>query len=365
MKTKNYIDILLENGMHFKTVSSMKPNQIKLLAERFFKFSKVTKIYDDELKDDVKDFIVKYSKIANIDEKIDDLEDEKLINMLKDYSDKKEHSKYNEKASKLYKEILKGKKKETKEAQTYNTQTTIYDLKNKIDREAFDAEVNTKEPKQITATDTGDVAVNTRNEGVESSGREINEKFESRAQQGLFWAKCINSKGKKKKKWCDLAKEFSSETSKKDYENMPYRKETSEMYEKNLKEAIIDLIEKNIEPSMTKGDFIKLIQEKKGKSEDFILRPPFKKNNLFQIDSDVKKMDKPIGKIFSLKGEVDEETEEKEKVRTRPGIKTPKRRRNPHKDPAPGVKENPKAENPKAEDQKNDFMSVITSILNN
>jgi hypothetical protein len=50
---------------------------------------------------------------------------------------------------------------------------------------------------------------------------EMSEKFESKAQQGFFWAKCNTSKGVKKKKWCELAREFSDKTTKKDYENMP------------------------------------------------------------------------------------------------------------------------------------------------
>jgi len=50
---------------------------------------------------------------------------------------------------------------------------------------------------------------------------EMTEKFESKAQQGFFWAKCNTSKGVKKKKWCELAKEFSDKTTKKDYEKMP------------------------------------------------------------------------------------------------------------------------------------------------
>jgi hypothetical protein len=105
-------------------------------------------------------------------------------------------------------------------------------------------------------------------------------------------------------------------------------------------------------------------------------------------------MKRPIGKLYSK--EMKENTKEKERTTTKPGIKTPTRRKNPHKDPAPGVEEQPKAkggekeapskpgiktptrrknphrdpapgvkEQPKAENQKNDFMSAITSILNN
>ena len=35
MRTNQYINILLENGIHFNTISKMNRNQIKVLAERF------------------------------------------------------------------------------------------------------------------------------------------------------------------------------------------------------------------------------------------------------------------------------------------------------------------------------------------
>ena len=37
MKTNRNVSILLENGFHFSTISRMKPNEVKLLAEKFFK----------------------------------------------------------------------------------------------------------------------------------------------------------------------------------------------------------------------------------------------------------------------------------------------------------------------------------------
>jgi hypothetical protein len=184
----------------------------------------------------------------------------------------------------------------------------------------------------------------------------VSERFESEAQQGFFWAKCNTSKGVKKKKWCEMARKFSDETSKKQYKKMPEKKETDENYEKFLEERIFEMIERHVEPSMTKRDFIKSIQEKKNGSENFMLENP-KKNSMFAQDEGLE-MKRPIGKLYSK--EMKENTKEKERTTTKPGIKTPTRRKNPHRDPAPGVKEQPKAEN-----QKNDFMSAITSILNN
>jgi len=61
MRTKNYVNILLENGIHFNTISKMGKRQVRLLAEKF----------------------------------------------------------------------------EPKEAQTYNTQTTVFNLDNEQDREEF------------------------------------------------------------------------------------------------------------------------------------------------------------------------------------------------------------------------------------
>ena len=56
---------------------------------------------------------------------------------------------------------------------------------------------------------------------VSEETEELDEKFESRAQQKLFFAKCGNGKTKEQKKWCKLRDEFASSTTKKDYKKMP------------------------------------------------------------------------------------------------------------------------------------------------
>jgi len=308
MKTKKYIEILLENGIHFTTVSRMKPNQIRILAEKF------------ETKEAIQT-TRKTLEIQNVDSS--------TVNQMK---------------------------------------------QNKEGLNVKDGEVTPNPDGSLTVT------------------REIGEKFESKAQQGFFWAKCNTSKGVKKKKWCEMAREFSDSTSKKQYKDMPEkkhpektvkrktRKNTDENYEKYLEEQIFNMIEKHIEPSMTKGELLKTIQEKVDKSEKFMLNNP-KKNTMFQ------------------EKEMIENTKEKERTKTKPGTKTPTRRKgNPFKDPNPGVEEQPKAntkekertkerektktptrrkgnpfkdpnpsveEQPKAEEQKNDFMVAITSILRN
>ena len=122
------------------------------------------------------------------------------------------------------------------------------------------------------------------------------------------------------------------------------KRKTEENYERQLEEQIFNMIEKHIEPSMTKGELLKTIQERVKKSESMILRNP-KKMSMFSDESGIemkKGMDKPIGKLYSM-GKLKEDTKEKEKTKEKEITKTPSRR-NPHKDPAPGVKEKPKAD---------------------
>jgi hypothetical protein len=277
MRTKNPITVLLENGIHFSTLTNMSEKQIKVLAERF-------------------------------------------------------------------------KKEETKEAVT---KTVYQPLKNPKDMEAVQ--------NMVTKTDP-------------NASVELEEKFESKAQQGLFWAKCNNSKGKEKKKWCDMAKEFSDSTTKKEYKKMPekkhpektvdYKKKVQkESYEKFLEDRIVEMVYNHVNPKLTKGEIKKTIQER---SESMMLRNP-KKMSMFSDESgiEMKKMDKPIGKVFSLGKSHMEENDTKEKERTKekePGTKNPpKRRGNPFKNPNPGVKESPRGGN--KEDVKMTFMSQIKQAL--
>ena len=201
---------------------------------------------------------------------------------------------------------------------------------------------------------------------------EVTERFESKAQQGLFWVKCNKTKGKEKKKWCDMAKEFSDETTKKDYEKMPekkhrektvkYKKEKSKV-EEQLENEIVKLIEGHINPSMTKGDFLKVILEKTKKEDSMILSKP-KKMTMFSKDEgkEMKTMDKPIGKMFSMGKEMSENTETSPvKPGTKEKTKSPGKDKNPFK--RPGPKEQPKAKKGK-EEKKNEFISVIKQALN-
>jgi hypothetical protein len=120
-----------------------------------------------------------------------------------------------------------------------------------------------------------------------------------------------------------------------------------------------------------------------------------KKMSMFSEEEGIE-MKKPISKMLNIRGEMGENTKEKERTKEKEITKTPTRR-NPHKDPAPGVKEKPKAhtkekertkekeitktptrrnphkdpapgvkEKPKAEveKQKSDFMGAIMQVLN-
>jgi hypothetical protein len=158
----------------------------------------------------------------------------------------------------------------------------------------------------VKVTNQGGVATVTPTSGKPvTETEEIDEKFESKAQQGLFWARCKKCKSEDCK-WCKMAKEFSDSTSKKQYEKMPEKKhpektvkykkkktneeftmanyfdKLSSVYANNAmgktignltKENIEKIIEKNLKPTMKKRDLLKLIESKikrkKGLNEDF------------------------------------------------------------------------------------------------
>ena len=117
---------------------------------------------------------------------------------------------------------------------------------------------------------------------MDSNKNEVTEKFQSKDQQGLFWARCNKCKNKNCK-WCSLSKEFSSKTTKKDYETMPQNKD--EVTEKFLEDSIVEMVESYLTPKMTKKEIMSSIQNKIGKSH---------------------KMKKPIGKVFSMGKEMSE-----------------------------------------------------------
>lgn len=159
---------------------------------------------------------------------------------------------------------------------------------------------------------------------VYENEEELSEKFESKAQQGLFWAKCKNSSGKTKEKWCKMAKEFSDSTTKKQYEKMPEKKhsEKNEDYEKYLEDSIVEMLEKHINPSMTKGDILKTINEKTKDTDGIMLSNP-KKNTMFSKEEgkEMKTMKKSMGnntEVAPTKPDTDTDTKDKGKDRKNP-----------------------------------------------
>lgn len=199
----------------------------------------------------------------------------------------------------LYKKLLESKK-ENKEATT-KTETKTY-------TDYSSSEVNTMKGKgqtinvqngQVQPLPDGGIRVVQETDESEEGDldlalalqtKEISEKFESKAQQKYFWAKCNNSKGKEKEKWCKMAEEFSDKTSKKQFKTMPEKihpeetvkykkkKDTNEnyldmvgkAYNKNMMNKISDIkpnlgaggkLGENLEPKMSKKDLLSLMSE--------------------------------------------------------------------------------------------------------
>ena len=195
---------------------------------------------------------------------------------------------------------------------------------------------------EVTPTPEGGLVVRQQAEG------EMKERFESKAQQGLFWARCNKCKSDDCK-WCKMAKEFSKSTSKKQYENMPkklhpektvkYKKrKTNEdfgmgNYTEKLGAAIASKMgqeTKGITPvfkeSIFEKNLEKLIQEN--------LRPSMKKKELLQlIEMEVKK-NKNISEDFYFgEGEMSENQPAIKEPPTKPKTPTEKPKEKPRRKP--------------------------------
>lgn len=272
MKTK--INFLLENGLTKETVSRLSKSQIKILVEKFKKeeekeaFQKVTIPQQTQLKGSLQDLAA-----TGVDVKDGNVKYDTGTGMV----------------------TVTTKEGEVTEDDTVDT------LLNK-DEFGGNEPVNYNNPEDDSTPD-----VSGKNDGMPTEG-EIRERFESKSQQNFFWAKCNTSKGVKKKKWCEMAREFSDSTSKKQYENMPekkhpektvkYKKEkTNEELQKFVEKTIVEMLESKVDARMTKKDLIEAVKTTKEKdSENFILRKP-KKVTMFSDEAP--EMNKPIGKMFS------------------------------------------------------------------
>ena len=156
--------------------------------------------------------------------------------------------------------------------------------------------VNYNNPEDDTTPD-----VDGKNDGMPTEG-EMNEKFESKSQQRLFWAKCNNSKSEKaKKKWCKWAKEYSDDTN---FKKLPEKKKDSK-----LEEGLTKLIEKYIPESISKKELMSLIESstrtKEAPTKTPTKTPTKKPGNPFRI----KPHQKP-----SPKAELDEDKKKVEDI---------------------------------------------------
>ena len=256
MRTKKNIVFLIENGLSINTVSKMTDSQVKVLVEKFKKseekeaFEKVTIPSQTQLKGsladlaqtgvDVKDGNVKYDQASG------------MVTVV------------------------------TKEGEM-TEDATVDDLLNNNEF-GGNLPVNDNNPQNVGTPD-----LKGKNDGMPTTEGEIKEKFQSKSQQGLFWARC-NKCSDKKCKWCKMAKEFSDSTSKKDYKKMPEKKrpeKTNESSQKYWENKILEMLEE--EKKRRK-------KTPKKESETMILRNP-KKMTMF---SDEAPMELPIAKMFSI-----------------------------------------------------------------
>ena len=269
MKTKKNILFLIENGLSSKTVSSLSNNQFRLLVEKFKKLKKSENKEQTEVVTQVFDS-------SKPDEKA------KLNQMLKDPTK------------------LQGQNIEVKEDE--EDSVTSQNVFSKDVSQDYTGQEAPHDETSMQDDGMGDDSGENRSMmGMAES--EINEKFESKAQQGLFWARC-NKCSDKKCKWCKMAKEFSDSTSKKDYKKMPEKihpektvkdkkKKTNENLEKFLEKKISEMVDNNIQAKMSKKDLIGTVKKK---SKSMIIRRP-KKMTMFSNEAP---MELPIAKMFSI-----------------------------------------------------------------
>jgi hypothetical protein len=250
MKNKKNILFLVENGLSSKVIGKMTDNQVKVLVEKFKKseekeaFQKVTIPSQTQLKGsltdlaqtgvDVKDGNVKYDQASG------------MVTVI------------------------------TKEGEV-TEDANVDDILNNNEF-GGNLPVNNNNPQDYGSNDPDG-----KNDGMDES--EIKEKFQSKSQQGLFWARC-NKCSDKKCKWCKMAKEFSDSTSKKDYKKMPEKKspeKTNEGSQKYWENKILEMLEEEK-------------KRRKKESETMILRKP-KKMTMFSNEAP---MELPIAKMFSI-----------------------------------------------------------------
>jgi hypothetical protein len=252
MKNKKNIMFLVENGLSTNVISKLTDNQVKVLVEKFKKEAK---------------------------EQVDQV---------------------TEPAKTSYK--IKGPGELPPNPKGYQVKKNPDGT---VTATPMESEIKEDETDDVTSSNAqGDVELQ-KYTGQEAphmgmAESEITEKFESKAQQGLFWTRC-NKCSSKDCKWCKMAKEFSDSTSKKQYKNMPekkhpektVKKNTNENFKKFLEKKISEMVDNNIDAKMSKKDLIETIKKK---SKSMIIRRP-KKVSMFSHEAP---MELPIAKMFSI-----------------------------------------------------------------
>lgn len=262
MKNSTKVTFLVESGISLKTISKMNPTQINLMVERFKKFKK------EENKEEVK------QTVTNVTYDPANASDQKTLAQKGIHVDP---------STKKISMTL-GSTGEVKEDE--NIDDTL-----NPDEFGGNKPVNYDNPEDYGTDNSTDP--DGKNDGMPTEGV-IKEKFESKAQQGLFWARCEKCSSKNCK-WCKMAKEFSDSTSKKQYKEMPEKKHPEKTVSK--KEKTNEGTQKDWETKI-----LRMLEEEKKKksqkkdSESMILRKP-KKVTMF---SDEAPMELPIAKMFSI-----------------------------------------------------------------
>ena len=273
MKNKKNILFLVENGLSSNVISKMTDNQVRVLVEKFKKENKEQIEKSTETKDT--------------------------------YTIKGPGELPNNPTGKGYK--VEKNPDGTVKATPMESEIKENETDNLSDSDALNKDALQSDTGQEMFHGAADMA----DDGMgDDSGEnrsmmgmaesELTEKFESKAQQGLFWARC-NKCSSKDCKWCKMVKEFSDSTSKKQYKNMPekkhpektVKKNTNENFKKFLEKKILEMVDNNIDAKMSKKDLIETIKKK---SKSMIIRRP-KKVSMFSHEAP---MELPIAKMFSI-----------------------------------------------------------------
>ncbi len=234
----------------------------------------------------------------------------------------------------LFNRLLESKKKEQKEETKSTVTKYTYDPSNPTDQKTLSQKGIHIDPasKKITMTEDNEDAefdamtIGIDQDKIQKPGSDypgsdrskdtLDEKFESKAQQGLFWARCNKCKTDDCK-WCKMAKEFSKSTSKKQYKNMPEKKhpektvkykkkETKEGYMDNVGKKVTDTYAKKF-ASFTPGLAWGGMKENYDKIIEKYTEPTMKKRELLKLIENQIRNKKPLNESFYFDGEMDED----------------------------------------------------------